>query len=85
MFSLFQICSFGVVVPKERTYVVIPKNGNNIKEEMKKLDRRGAFLAPWNYCDENKGEWNHVDDFDALLDANTSCKLFIGMAQWRTF
>ena len=63
---------FGVVVPKGRNYIVIPTTGNNVTEEIKKLNKTGAFIAPWNYCQENKEKWNHKDSFETL--ENTACK-----------
>jgi hypothetical protein len=61
-----------VVVPKDRNYIVIPTSGNNITEEIKNLDKNSAFIAPWNYCQENKEDWKHADSFETL--ENTACK-----------
>ena len=65
---------FGVVVQKDRNYAVIPPNANDIKAEIKKVDKKKAFIAPWNYCQENKDQWDYVDSFETLEKNDTACK-----------
>ena len=67
---------FGVVVPKDRNYAVIPPNANDIKAEIKEVDKEKAFIAPWNYCQENKDIWDHTDSFETLNATDTTCKCY---------
>ena len=54
----------------------IPPNANNIKNEIKKVDKDKSFIAPWNYCQENKDKWDHVDSFETLGKEGTACKFW---------
>ena len=53
--------------------MVIPSNANKIKDEIKKVDKENSFIAPWNYCQENKDKWDHVDSFETLEKEDTTC------------
>ena len=52
----------------------IPTEGNDIKAQIKTLDQNQAFLAPWNYCQENKDTWDYVDTFATLGNSTKACK-----------
>ena len=65
---------FGVVVQKDRNYAVIPPNANDIKAEIKNVNKEKAFIAPWNYCQENEDKWDHTDSFETLNTTDTACK-----------
>ena len=68
--------SFGIVVPKDNNYVQIPTDGNDIKVEIKNVNDTRAFIAPWNYCQENRDKWDYVDSFETLGNDSIPCKLF---------
>ena len=68
---------FGVTIPKDQNYAVFPSSGNDIKVEIKKLDKNNTFIAPWNYCDGNKNKWDHIDSFESLENASTPCEYFL--------
>ena len=53
--------------------MVIPSNANKIKDEIKKVDKDKSFIAPWNYCHENKDKWDHTDSFETLEKEGTAC------------
>ena len=55
----------------------IPPNANNIKNEIKKVDKDKSFIAPWNYCQEYKDKWDHVDSFETLEKKGTACMFWI--------
>ena len=75
--TLRVFCSFGVVLPKNRTYAVVPTSGNDLKTEIKTLAKSNSFVAPWNYCSKNQDKWDHIDSFETLTDNSTTCKIVL--------
>ena len=35
--------------------------------------KKKAFIAPWNYCQENKDQWDYVDTFETLEKNDSAC------------
>ena len=73
----FIFSSFGIVVPKGNNYAEIPTDGNDIKVQIKDVDTNGSFIAPWNYCQENKDKWDYVDSVETLRNDSIPCKFLM--------
>ena len=64
--------SIGIVIPKKQFYATIPYKGENLKDELQKLNNYSFDFAPWRYCDLSKPS-DDTDTIESLKKSNHTC------------